>query len=270
MSTHGLAVLGVGPTAANTPLQVGATLLMPAGGPWIIHSIWSQIIHDVPTAAEGISGSLLFRSVAGDIQPDPAPGIYPLVGPGGTVGAHMETVDVPLNLFRTNWTAAGKAQIRFDINLDVAVTVAPQVAAGVIFGDAEPESRPLTFVDQIDVAFAGGAEGAIGNITISEKATRIVGILGILSKVTAVTASEGMIGTFRLASNDIQMPPAAFPFNNAISGGLGTIVGQMGPKPISFIPVDIPVIGGSVISCFVTTQTAITANVNARVYLAYE
>lgn len=270
MSTHALAVLGVGPTAANTPLQVGATLLMPAGGPWIIHDIWSQIIHDVPTADEGITGSLLFQSVAGDIAPDPAPGTYPLVGPGATVGANMENVDVPLNIFRTNWTAAGKAQINFRINLDVAVTVAPQVAAGIIFGDTVPEKQPLTFCDQIDVAFAGGAEGAIGNINISEKATRIVGLLGILSKVTAVTASEGMIGTFRLASNDIKMPPAQFPFNNAISGALGTVVGQMGPKPINFIPVDIPVEGGSVISCFVTTQTAITGNISARVYIAYE
>lgn len=268
--THGLAVLGVGPTAANTPLQLGANLLMPAGGPWIIHDIWSQIVHATPTANEGITGSLLFNSVAGDITPDPAPGIYPLVGPGATVGANMENVDVPLNRFRTNWTAAGKAQINFFINLDVAVTVASEVAAGVIFGDTVPETRPLTFCDQIDVAFAGGAEGAIGNIAISEKATRIVGVLGILSKVTAVTAAEAMIGTFRLASNDIGIQPATYPFNNAISGALGTIVGQMGPKPIEFIPVDIPVEGGSVISCFVTTQTAVTGNIHARVYIAYE
>lgn len=270
MPTHALSVLGVGPTAANTPLALGAVLLMPAPGPWIIHDIWSQIVHDVPTANEGITGSLLFDSPTGGIVPDPAPGTYPLVGPGATVGANMECVQVPLNRFRTRWEAPGKAQIRFRINLDVAVTVAPQVAAGIIFSDAVPTQEPLVFVDQIDIAFAGGAEGAIGAITISEKATRIVGLCGVLSKVTAVTVQEGMIGTFRLASNDVPIQPASYPFNNAISAALGTVVGQTAPIKLDFIPVDIPVPSGATVNCFVTTQAAITANIHARVYIAYQ
>ncbi len=265
-----MSVLGVGPLAANAPLQIGANIVLPTPGPWTIHNIWVNVVHDVPTAAEGITGSLIFNSFSGDIVPDPAPGTYPMVGASATIGANIEMTESPVQMFDTNWTAPGKATVQFFLDNDILLTVGGFASAGVIFGDTVPEKRPLTFCDHADVLFAGGAEAAIGNIVLSEKANRIVGICGILTKTGVVVVNEGIMGTFRLASNDLPIQPATYPFNNGFNGALGVPLGQSTPVLPNFIPVDIPVPGGATIQTLVTTQAAVTNNVHARVYIAYE
>lgn len=270
MPTHALAVLGAGPQLANTPTVLGAVQLMPAGGPWIIHDIWSTFTVNSPTVDEGITGDLLFNSVSGDISPDPAPARYPIIGTSGAIGAAIPLTETPTAIFPVNWTASGKAQFSLAFNINLAVTNAPQAAAGIIFGDSIPERRPLTFVDMVDSFFAGGAEAAVGTITVAEKATRIIGLLGLFSKTGAVVAEDAITGVFRLDSNDVQLPPARYPFNHGFNGMLGAATFQTTAIKPDFIPVDIPVIGGSNINVFVETVAAVANNVSVRVYVAYE
>lgn len=270
MSTHALAVAAATPIAANTPTLIGAVQLMPAGGPWIIHNIWSTTVINSPVLAEALTGDLIFNSVSGDITPDPAPGRYPIIGTGCAVGAVINPTETPTAIFDTDWSASGKAQFSLSMNLNLAISNVGQIAAGIIFGDTIPQKRPLRFVDVVDSFFAGGAEAAVGTITVAEKATRIVGLLGIFTKTGATVAEDAVCGFFRLDSNDIPMPPAAYPFNNGINGMIGAGVDSSTPIKPEFIPVDIPVIGGSNINCFVTTVAGVTNNVNVRVYIAYE
>jgi len=270
MATHAITVLGATPTVLDTPTIIGAAQLMPAGGPWIIHNIWSQTCLDAPGAGDGFTADLLFNSVAGDITPDPAPGRYPIIGTSGTTGAVQPPTEVPLAIFDTNWTASGKAQFSLSMNLNLGISAAGQVAAGIIFGDTVPQPRPLTFVDSVHAQFLGGAEGPIGLITLSEKATRIVGLLGVLTKTAVVGAGDAIVGFFRLDSIDHKFPPAQYPFNNAFNGMAGAGVDMTTPLKPHFIPVDIPIKGGSNINCFVTTQGAVANGLDARVYIAYE
>ncbi len=270
MGTHAMAVQGNSAILAAVRTQIGGNLTLPAGGPWTIHGIYSNIVHDNGLAAEGICGQLTIDSASGDIIPDPAPGEYPLIGPQAMFGATLPPAIVPLNIFPVNWSAPGKAVISLWHTLGTAITNAGAVQAGILFGDTVPTVRPLTFCSHIRGNPTLAAETQSGNITLAEKATRIVGVMGVLSKNTAITAAESMMATFRLDSADAKLTPAVFPFNFAMSGLVGADTGQPSIPQSQFIPVDIPVIGGTVISVFVTLQRAVTANVDAHVFIAYE
>ena len=85
-----------------------------------------------------------------------------------------------------------------------------------------------------------------------------------------LTTAEELIGFFRLASDDIDLVPAQYPFPMGYSAGLGALI-MSGPFiPSDLIPVDIPVIGGARINCFVDLNTAVTTAAEVQVYIAYE
>ena len=267
---HGILTSGLTSTNAATKLQIGSNLTLPAGGPWTIHHVWCQIAQPTRTVSEGSGGYFVVEAASGDVSPDPAPGKYPLIGNIASCSANSGPTAMPLHLWPVNWSAPGKAVVSlYAVNL-LAQATAAKVVAGIIFGEAIPERRPLVFCDCVSSSFAATAEQLVGSITLAEKATRIVGILAYLNKGDAWTAAETCIGHIRLASNDIGLAPAQYPCAYCYSSGDGTIEGESATPLSSFIPVDIPVIGGSIISVFATTIEAVTGNADITVFLAYE
>jgi len=270
MATHALAVTGTGGTTALAKTQIGSDLILPAGGPWIIHGIWGQVVKSTTVPNEGTGGNLIIDAKSGDLDPDPAPGTYPLIGSCVSESANAAISAVPLNIWPVAWQAAGKAAISLYYQQLLAITTGSIVAAGIIFGDNIPEVRPLTFVDSVHKSFASATEQSVGTITLAEKATRIVGIMADLNKGDAATAGEAIIATIRLASDDIRLPPAQYPCGRAFNASDGTAVGQSATPQMQFIPVDIPVAGGARIDVFATTSISVTGNADVSVYLAYE
>lgn len=270
MPTHAYARQGPGGTTALAETQIGANITMPAGGPWIIHHVWGQVVKATALADQGTGGILHVQSLSGDLTPDPAPGKYPLIGSQISQSAAFGIASVPLNLWPVHWEAAGKATLSLSYIQQLAITTASEVACGIIFGTERPEVRPLVFSDYVQASFASAAEQAIGSITLAEKATRIVGILADLNKGDAASVAEEVMATIRLDSADIKLPPGQYPCCRAFDSGLGTVAGSSSVAQSQFIPVDIPVIGGAIINVFATTSISVTANADVTVYLAYE
>jgi len=270
MSSHALAVTGTGGTAAASITQIGENITLPAGGPWTIFALWGQVAKVTAVASEGSGGQLIIDSLSGDLDPDPAPGIYPLIGNPQCSSAHFSCAALPLNIWPVNWLASGKSVISLSYMNQLAITAGSRVVAGILFGDSIPEKRPLKFCDSVYSAFASASEQAIGTITLAEKATRIVGILADLNKGDALTVAEPIIGTIRLSSDDIKMPPAQYPFARCFDSGDGTVAGETACPKMDFIPVDIPVKGGARINVYATTPISVTGNCEALVYIAYE
>lgn len=270
MPTHGLLQTGTGGTTINSRTQIGSNITLPAGGPWIIHHVWGMICKSTTVPNEGDGGILEIEAYSGDLTPDPAPGYYPMIGPCISESANSAISANPLNLWEVEWSAAGKSTLQFFYHNDAAITTGSVVAAGVIFGENRPEKRPLKFVDSVQDEWAGTAENSIGTITLAEKATRIVGILADCNKVDAATAGEAMMVTVRLDSSDILVPPAQYPCNRCFNASDGTAVGQSATPQSQFIPLDIPVIGGSRLDVYGTSNISVTGNISVRVFIAYE
>jgi len=270
MPTHAIAVQGPGGTAAGAITAIGNAFTFPAGGPWLIHDIWMQVVRTTNVPNEGAGGAMIVNSVSGDITPDPAPGTYPVVGPCIAESADSAISAVPLNLWPVDWTASPKAQMTISYLNHLAITTGSEVAAGVIFGDARPERRPLKFCDGVRASFASATEQSIGTIILAEKVTRIVGIFADLNKGDAATVGEEIMATIRLDSNDIKFPPSQYPCNRAFNASDGTPAGQSATPMSNFIPVDIPTLPGARIDVFATTSVSVTGNADVQVYIAYE
>ncbi len=268
--THSFAQLGSGGTAALASTRIGGLITMPAGGPWIIHDIWGMVAKETAVASEGTGGSLIINSVSGDLTPDPAPGTWPMPGNPQGSSANFSLAALPLNLWPTNINAAGKAVIELRYLQQLAISAASDTAAGIIFGDAIPGPFRANFCDAVRAAFASATEQSIGTITISQKATRIVGIFADVNHGDALTVAEPVLAIIRLASDDIQMPPAQYPCFRCFDSGDGTVEGETACPQGQFIPVDIPVEGGSRIDCFATTSVSVTGNAEVSIYIAYE
>ncbi len=270
MPTFAQARMGSGGVVALSKTQIGADITLPAGGPWTIFGIWGNVAKRTTLPDEGSGGRLIIEAKSGDLTPDPAPGKYPLIGNSATNSANSGQTENALNIWPVNWQASGKAVISLSYQNITTITTGSAVAAGIIFGDAIPEKRPLVFCDGVSASFASATEQSVGSITLAEKATRIVGIFADINKLDAWTTGEPIIGTIRLASDDIKLPPSQYPFNRAFNAPDGTAVGGASTGQAQFIPVDIPVIGGSIIDIFATTLLSVTGNADVNVYIAYE
>jgi len=243
---------------------------MPAGGPWRIFKLWGQVVKASTVPAEGTGGQLIIDALSGDLTPDPAPGKYPLPGNPGSSSANSGNAAVPLHIFDVEWEASGKAILSLSYLNQLAITTGSEVACGIIFGDSIPEKRPLIFCDGVYSSFAAATEQSIGTVTLAEKATRIVGIFADLNKGDALTTAQEIIGTIRLASDDVKMPPSQYPFMRAFDAGDGTVEGETACPKMDFIPVDIPIEGGARINIYATTSISVTGNADVQVFLAYE
>lgn len=270
MATHAIARQGTGGTGAASTTQIGTDIELPAGGPWTIFGAWMQVVQDTCAAAESLAGSLVVDSLSGDITPDPSPGTFPVPGLCSTAGANSGMCTVPLTIWPVNWSGAGKGVISLSYYNQLAITTAPQVACGLIFGEEIPEQRPIIFCDGVRGTQTAAAETAVGTITLSTRASRITGIFADITVDGAWTADEAFIGIVRLASADVPMPPAQYPMMRAYSAGDGTPVGAWHNPRFSFIPVDIPVVGGARIDTYIDLGLAVTNAATVGIYLAYE
>lgn len=268
--TFGQAQIGAVGAAALSKTQIGSNITLPAGGPWIIHGVWCQAIQDTAVANEAVNGNLIVDSYSGDINPDPAPGKYPVSGINSASSANFAIAAVPLNIIPVRWEASGKAVIQLSFSNLSGNATAPRAAAGILFGDVIPEIRPMVFSDVASATLTAAGETAIGTITLAEKATRIVGLMGTMRKDGAITVDEGMIGYFRMDSADIKFTPGQYPFDMAFSAADGTLAGHLSTPRSNFIPVDIPVEGGAIINLYGILDQAITAGVDCSVFIAYE
>lgn len=270
MPTYGLIVKGTSGTAAATKQQIGSNITLPAGGPWLIHKLHGvqAKINTVPN--EGTAGQLIVDSYSGDLRPDPAPGKYPLPGSPANVSVNDGLAAVPVAMYDVAWEAAGKAVMQLFFLNHLAITTPSAVVAGIIFGDSIPEKRPYVFCDGIYSSFASTSETSLGSITLAEKATRIVGIMACLNHGDAVTIGQATAGYIRLQSNDVDLNPGMYPCNVAFDAADGVPVGSCSTPKSEFIPVDIPIPGGSIITILGTTTQSVTGNADFSVFLAYE
>jgi hypothetical protein len=176
----------------------------------------------------------------------------------------------PLHIYPTLYEAAGKAAIDMIYRQETAVTVAPQLVLGIMFGKAVPEARPLIFSDMVRAQITAAAATAIGTITISENATRITGVYAFALQDGVLTTAEELIGFVQLTSDDVDLTPMQIPFAAAYGAGLGALIENNSvPSPL-YIPLDIPVPGGARIAATCDLNTAVTNAAEVALYLAYE
>ena len=234
------------------------------------HSIHGVQAKDTTVPNEGTAGQLIVDSYSGDVKPDPAPGKYPMPGSPANVSANDGIAAVPVAMYDVAWEAAGKAVIQlFFLNI-LPITTGCDVVAGILFGDSRPEKVPLTFCDGVYASFTSSSETSLGSITLAEKATRIVGIMACLSHGDAITIAQPTAGYIRLNSNDVDFNPGMFPCNMAFDAADGIPVGACSSPQSNFIPVDIPIPGGAIVSILGTTTRSVTGNADFSVFLAYE
>lgn len=268
--THSMAVAGAGSAAAGEAIITGAPVLLPAGGPYTIFKIWGNMVQATAAAAESYGDYMRIEATVGDLSPNPAPLRLPLGQVGSSLGA---TIDAAMRLTAIHdvaYDAPGKASLNFIMNTGTVLAVAPQCVMGIIFGKTRPVLKPFTYVDRVRAQVTAAVSTAVGTITISEKASKIVGVCGIMAQDNVLVAGEELIGFFTLASNDIKLPPAQFPFSCGYSAGLGALINNMGYAPPLWIPVEIPVVGGASIDCSVDLNTAVTNAAEIQIFIAFE
>lgn len=266
--THGMAATGAGGTAAGET-TVGS-IVLPAGGDWTIFGLWAQVVAATATAADSIVGYATIKATSGDLEPNPAPTKFPVPALGSFLGATSPVQVCPLNIWPINFKAPGKAAIDLIYNQEIAITVAPMIAMGIIFGHSLPSARAFQFMDTVRTTVTSATASTVGTITLSEKASRITWIGAVIVQDGVLTTAEELIATFKLDSDDIKMPPAEFPCTAAFGAGLGALIGNVNHIMPTMIPVNIPVEGGARIDCTIDLVTAVTNGANCAIYVAYE
>lgn len=268
-STHGL-VASAAASAAIELVTIGTVELPTRGQPWKLHGLCGQVVRQTATAAEMVGGHFGINSVSGDITPDPAPSRFPVFEQGSFLGTTADATTGPLFCYDLDLDASGKANLDLVYKQAIAVTVAPMVNIGVMFGPTIPTKRPFKFSDRVRTTLIVDTNTQVGTIQLSEKATRIIGIYGKLIQDGVRVADEELIGVFSLRSDDLDLAPSFWLFNEVYGAGKGaTMHGGDSLHPTPHM-VDIPVPGGARIDCFVDLLTAITNPADVEIFLMYE
>jgi hypothetical protein len=108
-------------------------------------------------------------------------------------------------------------------------------------------------------ATTGVVETVAANVTLSSNAKTIVGI-GIMLASAGVTTLQSMSGIFRVSINNLDVTPSRWAFQGAAA--LGTDVSPQ--LPFKIYDVNWGPAGNSVVSFFVTMDTAQTINPTFR------
>ena len=267
--THGLVATAAG-AAAIGEVNIGTVELPTRGQAWTLHNIMAQVVAQTLTAAEMVGGYFGIDSVSGDITPDPAPSRFPVFGSGSRLGATGDVMTCPLQRYDLDLAAAGKANMNLVYNQAIAGAVAPLVNIGIAFGPNIPTKRPFKFCDRVRATQTAAANTQVGTIQLSEKATRITGIMGVLRQDGVLTTAEELTGIFSLRSDDVDLVPSFWLFNEVFSAGLGALIGGGTAQPAMPHIVDIPVPGGARIDVFADLITAVTNPADVEVFLFYE
>jgi len=261
--------------AGTAGLAVGDTSLgvieLPQrdAGTWKIHKVFGQVVRTVATAAESVGGNVRLQPNQGEVLPNPAPSRFPIFESGSFLGATAPVTVCPLHIYDVDYDASGQARIEIIYDNAIAASADSEVVAGIIFGDERPVPVPFHFVDRARTTVKSVADTAIGTITLSQNATAIVGVLGVLQQDGILTTGEALLGFFRMASDDVKMVPAQFPFNAAFGAGVGILIGGGDQPKLNFIPVNIPVAKGARIDCFCDLNLAVTVEADVEIFLAY-
>lgn len=266
--THGMAASGT--TATTATETVLGTLTLPANGPWKIFGLWGQIVPATGSAAEFVGGFMRINALSGDLDPDPAPTRYPLTCFGSQLGATLPVQVSPLKIWPITFTAPGKAQIQLIHDNPIAITVAPQMVMGILFGHTVPQMQRYRYVDRIRTTVTAATDTQIGTIQLAEKATRITHVSCSIAQDGVLTAGEELLGFFRLDSDDIKMTPMQLPCSVAFGAGLGATIGNNVPVVPEPIPVNIPVVGGARIDGFIDLNSAVTNGAEVEICVFYE
>jgi hypothetical protein len=267
-NTHSQLVAAAGQTAAGV-VEIGQVVL-PAGGPWKIHTVYGLLARQTATAGELNAGQIEVVSLAGDIDPNPAPAKFPLQESSSFLGAVADVPVCPLHTYNVDWTAAGKSLISLRYNQLTTVTVAPKLVLGLMFGKEAPAVKPAVFMDSVRLAVTAVTETSIGTITLSERATAITGVYAVAMQDGVLTTAEELIGYVRLASDDIDLTPMQIPLAMAMGAGLGATIHQHGFEAPTFLPCYIPLEKGSRVNCYANLSTAVTNGAEVAVFIQYE
>lgn len=267
--THGNVVQAAGATTV-AETAIGTIIVPKRSEDWVLHSIMGQVVQSVADVALCTGGVINMRSPSGDITPDPAPSTWPVFSQGSHLGATVGANSCPLHKYDINLLAAGKANIALSSINDIAQTNAPRYTAGIHYGPNIPEKRRARFCDHVRVTATAAARTAVGTISLSEKATRIVGIYGSLKQSGVLVTAEELTGFFDLESEDTDLLPSEWMFNEVSGAGLGALIQGAPVSTPNIHIVDIPVIGGSDIDVSVTLGVAVTNGANVDVFIMYE
>lgn len=268
--THAMAVAGAASAAAGEAIISGAGIVLPAGGPYTIFQVWCSHAPATLTPAEQVGDYFRLNAASGDLTPNPQPSRFPTGNMGSYLGATADVGSLPTVIHDVEYEAAGKATLELIYNTPVIRTVAEQVVLGIIFGKTRPVLKPFHFVDRVRALVNAAALTAVGTITISEKATKIVAVCGMLAQDGVLTAAQELLGFFSIASDDVKLPPAQYPFQGAYGAGLGALINNsVGMRPL-WIPVEIPITGGARIDCSVDLNTAVTNTAEVQIFIAFE
>lgn len=268
--THGMAVAGAGSAAAGEAVITGAAIVLPAGGPYTIFKIWGAVVQATVAAAEAYGDYMRIEATVGDLTPNPSPMKLPVGQIGSSLGATIDVGVSPIAMYDVAFDAPGKASINLIMNTATVLAVAPQVVMGIIFGKTRPVAAPFIYTDRVRAQVTAVALTAVGTITLPEKATKIVGVCGVLAQDNVLVAGEELLGYFSLASDDVKLPPAQYPFQAAYSAGLGALINNTNRVLPMWIPVVIPLTGGARVDCSCKLNTAVTNAAEVQIFLAFE
>jgi hypothetical protein len=268
-TSHGL-VRVAATVATVVETQIGANVELPTSPDgWMLNEIGMYVARTTATAAENTGGSIRMQSDSGDIVPDPNPSRWPVFADGSFLGATAPVGNCPLHKYPIDLAAAGKADIGFYATNSIADTVAPVFGVGLHFAPELIVPKRPRFSNFVRATQATAVRTPVGTITLSEKATEITSILGILSQNGVLTTAEECIGFFDLQSEDVELVPSQWLFNDVQGAGVGATIGghvHFRPDPWD---VSIPVPGGARIDCFVTLTTAVTNPADVMICIMY-
>lgn len=266
-NSHSMLVSGSAQAAAGE-LNIG-TITLPADGPWLIYAVFCQVVRVTATAGEAVGGYFRVEAASGDLEPNPMPAKFPCWESGSSLGATIDVSQCRMQMFPVEWNAPGRATLNMYFNNVTGTTGAPKVVVGVMFGRSRPVETPIVWCDSIRGTQTAVTEQALSNITLSERASKIIGVSGILVQDNVLTTAEELIGYFRLISNDIDLAPMYLPFTTAYGAGLGATINGGVPLSQDFVYVDVPVVGGAVVTPLTTLLTAVTNAAEIDIFIAY-
>lgn len=268
-SSHGL-VRVAATVATVVETQIGTNLELPTqDSGWALNELTMYVARQTATGPENTGGSIRMQSDSGDMTPDPAPSRWPVYSDDSFLGATAPVGICPLHRYPIELSAAGKGDIGFYATNSIADTAAPIYGVGLHFAPEIIVPKRPRFSNFVRGLQTSAVRTQIGTITLSEKATEITAILGILSQNGTLTTGEELIGFFDLSSEDVEVIPSQWLFNDVAGAGIGATIGGKIHFPPNPHQVFIPVPGGARIDCFVTLTTAVTNPADVMICLMY-
>ena len=251
------------------PSKMG-TLTLPAGGPWIIHHVYGQIIKVSNTDPDTIVATFYFQPAAGDFSPNPTPSFFPFDTTGKASASAVNMPQSTISLFPVFWTAPGSAQLEVFTAQRATSPGNLTGTIGILYSARAPQQTFPTKYAQLDSTINSTNEEQLGTIQLAQSSRRLLGIHGHMEQEDEIRDDDIAVGTIRLDSADLALSPLSFPFQT-IYGPAPTASFQaiQNGAPF-FIPLDIPVPKGARIDVFTTWADHFTVQQMQQVYLAYE